>query len=536
MTTCRCPEKRLARAPQSRVAFRRMRTAVRLVAMLGIALLVVGPAASLFAQPAGSPGAPPLPGGNRPKPGGPRVPGQAKPGQTKPGQTKPGAPKTPVTEAPAQPVDKTKLPDGFVPQKPDHPAFTTDAEWVIEPLPDREARLQRTQFSGLLTSGTFASSEDEKTKQLKLISDVVRTRLAAFTLQENRETVQDLRVAFQKEIARNGRKADQGRQEVRQEVIAAVLKELPELMKYHFIARLNGVLLLAELNEYEADGTINQPAVPLTAAHDRLLEIVRDGQQLEAIRVPAVIGLRRILAEVPELKLAVRYKIVTELVKQLDASKQGGGEWFQYRLAEAVGYAGVLDNQDRQPVVIDALGRLLIDSDRPKLARVEAAYAFARLPLTNKVNVDKIAVEVARLAHEFGTQYQAESSSTVWNVVFFKLYAVFKPVEEAEAKRGWGLVSQTSAKAQLKAFKPRVDEVFGLVLPLIKSVAVKRDPKALEANLGKLSQWLATYPRDAKPFVEGGANMPVPKSVASAATAPASVGGASSGQPAAVNK
>lgn len=499
--------------------------------MLGIALLLAGPAAPLFAQPAGGAGSPPLPGGNRPKPGGPRVPGQPKPGQAKP-----GASKTPADDAQNQPVDKTKLPDGFVPQKPDHPAFTTDAEWVIEPLPDREARLQRTQFSGLLTTGTFSGSEDEKSKQLKLIADVVRARLAAFTLKENRETVQDLRVSFLKEIARNGRKADQGRQDVRQEVIAAVLKELPELMKYHFIARLNGVLLLSELNEYEADGTINQPAVPLTAAHDRLLEIVRDGQQLEAIRVPAVIGLRRILAEVPELKLAIRYKIVTELVKQLDASKQSGGEWFQYRLAESLGFAGVLDNQDRQPVVVDALGRLLIDADRPRLARVEAAYSFARLPLTNKVNVDKIAIEVARLAQELGTQYQTEASSTTWNVVFLKLYVVFKPFEETEAKRAWGLVSQTSGKAQLRAYKPRVDEVFGLVLPLIKSAAPKRDPKALEASLGKLSQWLATYPRDAKPFVEGGANMPVPKSVASATANSAAVGGPSSGPPGPVSK
>jgi len=435
-----------------------------------------------------------------------------------------------------EPVDKTKLPAGFVPQKPDHPAFTTDAEWVIEPLGDREARLQRTQFSGLLTTGTFSSSDDEKNKQLKLIADVVRLRLASFTLKENRETVQDLRISFLKEIARNGRKADQGRQDVRQEVIAAVLKELPELMKYHFIARLNGVLLLSELNEFEADGTINQPAVPLTAAHDRLLEIVRDGKQLEAIRIPAVIGLRRILSDVPDLKLAVRYKIVTELVKQLDASKQGGGEWFQYRLAESLGSAGVLDNQDRQPVVIDALGRLLIDSDRPKLARVEAAYSFARLPLTNKVNVDKIAIEVARLAQELGTQYQSEESSTLWNVVFLKLYVVFKPFEEVEAKRGWGLVSQTSGKAQLKAYKQRVDEVFGLVLPVVRATALKRDPKALEASLGKLSQWLATYPRDAKPFVEGGANMPVPKSVASAETRPGAVGATSSAQPAPVNK
>lgn len=515
MTTCRCPEKRLARKPQMRVGFRRLRLARALVMWAAAGLMLCWDVSPSAAQPAN----PLPPGAPKPKPGGGLLPGQGKTGkagQAKPGQAKPGAGKGVVPEVQAKPVDKLKLPDGYKAPKPEHPAFKTDAEWVIDPLPEKEARLQKTQFSSLLTAGTFSGNDDEKKKQLKMVEDVVRQRLAAMTLKDNRETVQDLRISFQKEIARNGQKSQAGKQEVRQEVIAAVLRELPELMKYHFIARLNGVLLLAELNEFEADGTINQPAVPLTSAHDRLMEILRDTEQLEAVRLPAVVGLRRILSDVPDLKMAIRYKIVTELVKQLDASKQGGGEWLQYRLAESLGVSGVLDNQDRQPVVVDALGRLLIDADRPKLARVEAAYSLARMPLTNKVNVDKIAIEVARLAHELATQYQSEEPSTTWNVVFLKLYVIFKPLEEAEVKKGWGLVAQTTAKAQLKQYKQRVDEVFGLVLPLIKSATPKRDAKGLETNVGKLSTWLATYPPDSKPFVEGGANMPMPKSVAAA--------------------
>jgi hypothetical protein len=491
--------------------FSRQPATVRFVGRLGVcvSLVLLALPVTALAQPAGGPPGRPIPG--RP---------QANP---KPGAPKPGAPKPAVPNPGDQrlpPVDKLKLPDGYVPPKPPIDAFTTDAEWDYDPFKDlkdpkvkREQTVQNSKYRSLLTAGEFAAGEDERKAQVKLIGETIKIRLAAFTLKANRETVPELRQKIITELLTNGRKADT-RHEVRQEVMAAILREVPELMKYHFVARLNGILLVTELNDFVADGTINQPAVPYVAAHDWLLSVVADANQLEAIRVVAANGLKRILTDVPDLKLATRYKIVTVLVKQVDLSRQGAQVWFQVRLIDALGVCGVLDNQDRQPVVVDALARVLVDPQRPKLARVEAAYAFARLPLTERVDVDRVAVETARLAFDLGTAFSSESNTTVWNFTLFRLYVVFRPWDEPELKRGWGLLSQTQNKAQLRKFKPKADEVFALILPMLQASVPKKNPQKLAASLEKLGQFLAANPPSTKPFVEGGANLPLPKPAA----------------------
>jgi hypothetical protein len=489
----------------------RLDAAVRLFGRLGVCVslvLLALPVAAL-AQPAGGPPGRPIPG---------RPQANPKPGAPKPAATKPAVPNPGDQRLP--PVDKLKLPDGYVPPKPPIDAFTTDAEWDYDPFKDlkdpkvkREQTVQNSKYRSLLTAGEFAAGEDERKAQIKLIGETIKIRLAAFTLKANRETVPELRQKIITELLTNGRKADT-RHEVRQEVMAAILREVPELMKYHFVARLNGILLVTELNDFVADGTINQPAVPYVAAHDWLLSVVADANQLEAIRVVAANGLKRILTDVPDLKLATRYKIVTVLVKQVDLSRQGAQVWFQVRLIDALGVCGVLDNQDRQPVVVDALARVLVDPQRPRLARVEAAYAFARLPLTERVDVDRVAVETARLAFDLGTAFSSESNTTVWNFTLFRLYVVFRPWDEPELKRGWGLLSQTQNKAQLRKFKPKADEVFALILPMLQASVPKKNPQKLAASLEKLGQFVAANPPSTKPFVEGGANLPLPKPAA----------------------
>jgi len=91
---------------------------------------------------------------------------------------------------------------------------------------------------------------------------------------------------------------------------------------------------------------------------------------------------------------------------------------------------------------------------------------------------------------------------------------VFRPWDEPELKRGWGLLSQTQNKAQLRKFKPKADEVFALILPMLQASVPKKNPQKLAASLEKLGQFVAANPPSTKPFVEGGANLPLPKPAA----------------------
>ncbi len=98
------------------------------------------------------------------------------------------------------------------------------------------------------------------------------------------DSIHDLRQKILTDLRANGRKGDSNR-EVRQEIIDTILREVPQLMQYHFIARLNGAILLSELNEFESDGNAQTPSVPLTAAHDQLIKILADASQLEPVRL-----------------------------------------------------------------------------------------------------------------------------------------------------------------------------------------------------------------------------------------------------------
>lgn len=423
------------------------------------------------------------------------------------GQTK-GAPKAvapiPAPEAEQPEAAKQDLPRDFVPPGPTHPHFLIKEEWEFNPFKDdRDQRIQNTKFRQLLSPGTFSSSEDEKKKEVRIVQDNIRWRLSQFTLEANRESVQDLRQKILTDLKINGRKVDSNR-EVRQEIIDTILREVPELMKYHFVARLNGAILLAELNEFESDGNAQAPTVPLTAAHDLLIKVLADASQLEAVRLWGANGLGRILSGVPELKLATRYKIVDALVAQVDPSKTHSA-WFQYRLMDALGACGTLENQNRELVVPQALGGVLTDTSRPKLARVEAAYALARLPLNEKIDLKQVANEVAWLAHEGGEEFFKQPPSTESLVVMAKLHVVFKPIEETEKNRG--LLVQVEKKAQLKKYKTDVEAVFNLVRPIVSAATSRKQPKEAAKQAAKpmddLANYLKSNPRQDKSFVEG---------------------------------
>jgi hypothetical protein len=428
---------------------------------------------------------------------------QPAPKPKQPGQPK-GAPKAaaPIPAPDVEKADEVKkdLPPGFKPAGQTHPHFLIKEEWDFNPFKDkRDQSIQTQKFRQMLSLGSFSSGEDERKKDVRIVQDNIRWRLSQLTLESSRDSIQDVRQKILTDLRINGRKADSNR-EVRQEIIDTILREVPQLMKYHFIARLNGAILLSELNEFESDGNAQTPAVPLTAAHDQLIKILSDASQLDPVRLYGVIGLNRILSGVPELKLATRYKIVDALVNQVDPSKSLS-PWFQYRLMEALGSSGTLENQNRELVVPQALGRVLTDSSRPRIARAEAAYSLGRLPLTEKIDVKQVANEVAWLAHEGGEVYFKQGESTEARAAMFKLHVVFRPIEESEKNRG--LLVQVEKKQQLKKFKPDVEEAFKKVSPLISATASAPNPKEAAKALEELAAYLKANPRQDKSFVEG---------------------------------
>jgi hypothetical protein len=398
----------------------------------------------------------------------------------------------PPREKTAEPVDVEKLPPGYrVPQEPPDALTTTD-EWIEEPFggdnqkqKDRNKSIAFQKYRAIIQAGMFAGDADRK-----LVADVVRYKLSELTRKENREKASYLRDRLQGDLAfPQNRTAPR---DVRKFMLKLIAEEAPRLFKYHFMARINGAILLAEMsdskfNEVDAEG--NKPAVPCVLGAEPLLELINDKKQLVAPRIWAVNGLVH-LATLPEIKPQLRTRIVDTLVARMYDSK-GEYDWYQWRLAEGLGRLTVIQDQNKRPFVPQALATVLADSDRPWIVRAEAAQSLGRLPYTVDIDMGLVAQQTASLVKEMTEAYNRDPKRAIWKLCFFKIYGAFKPIDDEDPNKKRGMLSQVD-RGVLSGYKRTVQEVFDLVLPIVAKVI--SNPEGIDAALQNLKKWLDANP------------------------------------------
>jgi hypothetical protein len=157
---------------------------------------------------------------------------------------------------------------------------------------------------------------------------------------------------------------------------------LPKLAdgNFHPAVRYNSTLLLGELNSKEAVIFGNKsPAVPWIKVLLVLLERVVDEKQVDAVRVAALIGIRR-HAEA-NLQAAAQDEIITRLLPILSSAPPPGRSpdahaWIQRQVIDVLATLGV---PGRGGVVTKAIREILVDADQPLPLRCAAAVALAKL-------------------------------------------------------------------------------------------------------------------------------------------------------------
>lgn len=403
--------------------------------------------------------------------------------KTKSGGNTPKAAAKAAADDPKPVVDPLALPPGFVAPREVREEFTTDKELKFYPFSnakDQSAHLLK--YNGLKITG------DLKEADKKLVDEMIHWKLAQMTLKENREVVHTLRQRLVLDLVQS---AQAKKPEMHVFMLEKVVQHAPELFDYHFVARLNAAILLAELNEQEEDLKTQRPPVPYKAVAPPLLKLLSDKKQLEAVRMWAVKGLVRV-ASIKEIKGEIKLPIVSALVDELNRSS-AAHPWYQMRLAEGVGQLNALYDRNKQPVVSMALESVLMDEKRPRLARCEAAQALGRVPLDKQINVTKIAVEIVRLAQQMTVDYQKQPKLAEWNICFLKLYLAFRPLNESEKSQGFGLLTQVQ-KGSLSAHKKSVQEAYEQVLPLVQNI-IKNSEAGIPAALAKITEWLKNQPK-----------------------------------------
>jgi len=152
--------------------------------------------------------------------------------------------------------------------------------------------------------------------------------------------------------------------------------------QYHPAVRYNAMLIIGDLNLNEAVrlGTNKRPPEPLLKALPVLLEQYEDARQMDAIRVAALLGIRRHAeASLPEATQKLVLRQVLPLLDQKEPPEgrsEDGHRWMQ-RLALDI--VGAMQNAGDSDSVVHAVYKIVADKDYPLWLRCEAAGALGSL-------------------------------------------------------------------------------------------------------------------------------------------------------------
>ncbi|MCH7872013.1 MAG: threonine synthase [Planctomycetes bacterium] len=151
-----------------------------------------------------------------------------------------------------------------------------------------------------------------------------RSQLSAF----NKTFLQEIRVAANPKFQRDPAAA----KTFRKYVLDGVIAKSRDLFDNNFYVRLNVVMLLSQLNRVEGSRGIE--AVAYAPVSVPLLDIMRDKDQTEPVKIAAVQGLKRILL-IGKADKNQKNDIAVELMAQL--GQRASMYWYPMRLAEALG-------------------------------------------------------------------------------------------------------------------------------------------------------------------------------------------------------
>jgi hypothetical protein len=203
-------------------------------------------------------------------------------------------------------------------------------------------------------------------------------------------------------------------------------------------------------------------------------------------------GLVRI-AEIPnataELGDNIRFPIVEALINAFENSLESHS-WYQMRLAEGLGRVEAFRDRLGRATIAQALLKAVVDPKRPMIVRVEAARALGRTALDNRTNATLIATKIAQLASEVADEALKENPPPETKLLALNLYMAFKPVNQQEQTREYGLLMK---KNVLAVHQTAVQDAYKQVVPVLSAILNDRYNQLPGLN-EKLKGWINSNP------------------------------------------
>jgi hypothetical protein len=359
--------------------------------------------------------------------------------------------------------------------------------------PEEEA-----SFKNLLRQREYTDalrSQNPRGAEEKIINDGVKSRVYRLTLPENWSNLANLRRDLVNDI---DELAGDDHARTRRIALDAAVKYLTELLADQpYVVKLNAALLLGQLNEKSGSAVDRVAAKPYVPAAEPLIQVVHSSDQPTAVKVAAVVGLRRIFEDgsPPRSLRDQAAKVFIEELHEMEGTElTDGQEWYYWRIVDALGVFQETRTAIQEELVVDALWETMLNANLPPHIRTNAARSLSQLDFDSSFNMGLIAHEIVRLCGTMTAQFNQQPQLPYWRRCFLDLYFAFNPHQEEEAARGWGLRQQAN-EATLREHKPMVDGAYDHVLKMVNE-AIKNEPpqKVPLQTLQEADAWMKANP------------------------------------------
>lgn len=336
----------------------------------------------------------------------------------------------------------------------------------------------------------------------KTVDDGFRVNVHALSIVEKRDELTDTRKAIIRYIDNY---VPEKNVDEKKFACKSVVKYAKTLLDGNFHVRMQAVLLIGSLNiSPEVPGLRPKPAVAYIDGLPTLLDVIHspaDGiEQPEPVRILAAMVATRLL-ERGRHTLKVNSKIPVDCAKRMLAELKGNGsDWYHQRLIEALAQTALSNvpnaQNQQEPLIVEALAKILANPRRSNQIRARAAYLLGRVPMPGGIQSAPIAYSIVKLAQKIATevnQRRVAGDDAIFR--FNDIYLAFVPAVKGESttdgRKGAGLMSTLNQKPIQNAYndiKPLVQLIFRQFQGAGKNEKVQIVFPA--AMIAKLNAWL----------------------------------------------
>lgn len=308
----------------------------------------------------------------------------------------------------------------------------------------------------------------------KTIDEGFRVNVQALSIEEKRDDLTNTRKAIVRYIDNY---VPEKNVDEKKFACRSVVKYAKTLLDGNFHVRMQAVLLIGSLNiSPEVPGLRPKPAVAYIDGLPTLLDIIHapaDGiEQPEPVRILAAMVATRLLKR-GRHTLKVNSKIPVDCAKRMLAELKGNGsDWYHQRLIEALAQtalSSVPNAQNQQePLIVEALAKILANPRRSNQIRARAAFLIGRVPMPGGLQSASIAYSIVKLTQKIATevnQRRVSGSDAIFrlNDIYLAFVPAFKDESTTDSRKGAGLQSTLNQKPIQDAYKdikPLVQLIF----------------------------------------------------------------------------